>query len=140
MAKISWLVPIMRALNNEDGELVLDTPLTQLALEAFPNNYTFSIAFGIIDLNPNILNEMKLRIGIERQDNTEYEIFNANIQMESNLNKEYKEFLVGKTVEYNSNINLNNFRFAEPGLYFIELTIDNNPTKINFRVTPKGVK
>ena len=138
MAKVAWIAPVTRALNNEYGDLVLDTPLTQLALEAFPNNYSFSIAFGIIDLDPNIQNKINLRIGLE-QDNTTEVIFNVDIQMENNLDREYQEFLGNKKVEYESNINLSNFRFEKPGLYYIELSIDNNSTKINFKVTNKGV-
>ncbi|MCE5011344.1 DUF6941 family protein [Staphylococcus warneri] len=138
MAKVAWIAPVTRALNNEYGDLVLDTPLTQLALEAFPNNYSFSIAFGIIDLDPNIQNKINLRIGLE-QDNTTEVIFNVDIQMENNLDREYQEFLSNKKVEYESNINLSNFRFEKPGLYYIELSIDNNSTKINFKVTNKGV-
>lgn len=95
MAKVAWIAPVTRALNNEYGDLVLDTPLTQLALEAFPNNYSFSIAFGIIDLDPNIQNKINLRIGLE-QDNTTEVIFNVDIQMENNLDREYQEFLSNK--------------------------------------------
>lgn len=138
MAKVAWIVPVARVLNSEHGDVVLDTPLTQIALEAFPNNYSFSIAFGIIDLNPNIENTIKFKVGMEKDDFRQ-ELLDANLTLENNFGDEVKELLSDHFVAYDSNVNLNNVRFAEPGRYYIELTIDGNVTKVNFNVISKGV-
>ncbi|EIS6535458.1 hypothetical protein LN325_002238 [Staphylococcus pseudintermedius] len=137
MAKIAWIIPVERVLNNEHGDVVFDSPITQLALEAFPNNYTFSIAFGIIDLNPKIPNEIKFKMGVE---SNEHEVLSdLSFTIENNLSQSLMAAIDNELIEYSTNINLNNFRFPIPGIYFIELEIDENRMKINFKVTNKGV-
>lgn len=62
MAQIAWIMPTARVLNNENNRMVLDTPLTQIVLEIVPNNFTFDIAFGIIDLDVSKQNDLNIVI------------------------------------------------------------------------------
>ncbi|MDL0112367.1 hypothetical protein [Mammaliicoccus sciuri] len=137
MAKISWIVPVNNVLKNDNNEMVLDTPITQLSLRILPNNYSFSIAFGIIDLDSTKENIVKFSMGKQHQDskqtfiNTDFRL--NQMFVNEDLDEKYK------LVEFDSNININNFNFEHEGLHFIKLEIEDDSLEVYFTVVVKGV-
>ena len=50
MVNIAWVVPSLGVFNNSQGDLVIEKPLSFIDLEALPNNFSFNVSFGIINL------------------------------------------------------------------------------------------
>lgn len=126
MARVAWAIIANGTYNNPNNQLVIDNPLPMIGLETFPNNYSFSIAFSLIELYDSRDYNLNIFIG---NDNG-VKIVEANI----NLIHEYDRAQANDI--YVSDINLNNVRFPSPGLYHLKLTLDaaDDPFTIYFLV------
>lgn len=140
MAKIAWIIPTGRVLSNENNRMVLDTPLTQIILDVVPNNFTFDIAFGVIDLDISKQNDLNIVIENESTNKPE-KILDSTLTIEKNTaytsdNVDEKD----KYIEFESSIILNNFKFPLEGIHRITLTIDNNSMHSYFKVVTRGIE
>lgn len=140
MAKIAWITPTSRVLSNENNRMVLDTPLTQIVLDVVPNNFTFDIAFGIIDLDMSKQNNLNIVIENEST-NKPKKILDSTLTIEKNIaytsdNVNEKD----KYIEFESSVILNNFKFSLEGMHRITLTIDNNSMHSYFKVVTRGIE
>lgn len=140
MAKIAWITPTSRVLSNENNRMVLDTPLTQIVLDVVPNNFTFDIAFGIIDLDMSKQNSLNIVIENESTNKPE-KILDSTLTIEKNIaytsdNVNEKD----KYIEFESSVILNNFKFSLEGIHRITLTIDNNSMHSYFKVVTRGIE
>ncbi|MGW9775834.1 hypothetical protein ACUW50_001485 [Staphylococcus sp. 093350072-1] len=140
MAKIAWITPTSRVLSNENNRMVLDTPLTQIVLDVVPNNFTFDIAFGIIDLDMSKQNDLNIVIENESTNKPE-KILDSTLTIEKNIaytsdNVNEKD----KYIEFESSVILNNFKFPLEGIHRITLTIDNNSMHSYFKVVTRGIE
>lgn len=140
MAKIAWITPTSRVLSNENNRMVLDTPLTQIVLDVVPNNFTFDIAFGVIDLDMSKQNDLNIVIENESINKPE-KILDSTLTIEKNTaytsdNVDEKD----KYIEFESSIILNNFKFPLEGIHRITLTIDNNSMHSYFKVVTRGIE
>lgn len=138
MAKISWIVPVNRVLKNENEDMVLDSPITQLGLRVLPNNYSFNIAFGIIDINISKENIVKFSMGTYI-DGDKHILICTDLKLDTPKIEIDKEIIENNSVEFDSNINVNNFDFEHEGLHFIKLEIDEDSMETYFNVVIKGV-
>ncbi|MBO0385602.1 hypothetical protein [Staphylococcus haemolyticus] len=140
MAQIAWIMPTARVLNNENDRMVLDTPLTQIVLDIVPNNFTFDIAFGIIDLDVSKQNDLNIVIENISTDIPK-KILDSTLSIERNI--AYKSDNVNekdKYIEFESSIILNNFKFPLEGIHRITLTIENNSMHSYFKVITRGIE
>jgi len=140
MAKIAWITPTSRVLSNENNRMVLDTPLTQIVLDVVPNNFTFDIAFGVIDLDMSKQNDLNIVIENESTNKPE-KILDSTLTIEKNIaytsdNVNEKD----KYIEFESSVILNNFKFPLEGIHRITLTIDNNSMHSYFKVVTRGIE
>lgn len=140
MAKIAWITPTSRVLSNENNRMVLDTPLTQIVLDVVPNNFTFDIAFGVIDLDMSKQNDLNIVIENESTNKPE-KILDSTLTIEKNIaytsdNVNEKD----KYIEFESSVILNNFKFSLEGIHRITLTIDNNSMHSYFKVVTRGIE
>lgn len=138
MAKISWIVPVNRVLKNENNDMVLDSPITQLGLRVLPNNYSFNVAFGIIDLDILKENTVKFIMGTQI-DGNKHILINTYLNLDTPMTGIDNEIIENNSVEFDSSININNFDFEHEGLHFIRLEIDDNSMESYFNVVIKGV-
>lgn len=129
MVNIAWVVPSLGVFNNPQGDLVIEKPLSFIELEALPNNFSFSVSFGIINLDSNGKYDLNFKI----TDPEHQVIFDINVEIdhkkmvEDNPEKEFNN-------TFESNANFNNFKFQKEGMYTIELAIDNSHAQANFNV------
>ncbi|WP_323702838.1 DUF6941 family protein [Mammaliicoccus sp. Dog046] len=129
MVKIAWVVPSLSVLNNQQGDLVIEKPLSFIDLEALPNNFSFNVSFGIINLEDFRQYDLNFKI----IDPEEQIIFDINVAIDhqkliqDNPEKQLKNV-------FESNANFNNFKFQKEGLYTIKLSIDNTEAQSNFNV------
>lgn len=133
MARIAWIVPSINVFNNPDGELVIDSPLTFLELETLPNNFSFNVSFGIIELEEL----KKYSLLFEMLDPEMNSIFKTEVNIDNNeLIKAHpdKEFLN----VFVSNAHLNNFKFKKQGIHTIQLEIDKDISKACFNVIKRN--
>ena len=140
MAKIAWITPTSRVLSNENNRMVLDTPLTQIVLDVVQNNFTFYIAYGIIDLDMSKQNSLNIVIENESTNKPE-KILDSTLTIEKNIaytsdNVNEKD----KYIEFESSVILNNFKFSLEGIHRITLTIDNNSMHSYFKVVTRGIE
>ncbi|WP_086428033.1 DUF6941 family protein [Staphylococcus cornubiensis] len=129
MAKIAWIVPSLGVYNNHQGDLVIEKPLSFIELETLPNNFSFNISFGIINLEDTKQYDLNFQI-LDPEDQI---IFDINVDIDhqkliqDNTNKPFNNV-------FESNANFNNFKFQKEGLYTIKLSIDNSHAQSNFNV------
>ncbi|MDO0995371.1 hypothetical protein [Staphylococcus borealis] len=129
MAKVAWIVPSIGVFNNPDGELVIDSPITFIDLEVLPNNFSFDVSFGILELD-----ELKIYdLTFEIFDPDSESIFRTTVQIDkNNIVKEHpdKEFID----IFVSNAHLTNFKFEKYGVYSIQLRIEGDIANARFNV------
>ncbi|MFW3590130.1 DUF6941 family protein [Staphylococcus caprae] len=129
MVNIAWVVPSLGVFNNPQGDLVIQKPLSFIDLEALPNNFSFSVSFGIINLE----DDGQYKLYFQIIDPAQKVIFDINVEIDhqklikDNPNKEFNNV-------FESNANFNNFKFQKEGLYTIKLSIDNSEAQSNFNV------
>lgn len=74
MTNIDWIITSNRVFNNPSNNLLIDEPITSISLFNVPSQYTFTISFGISNIDLNDVQTINLRIG---NLDTEKEIVNA---------------------------------------------------------------
>lgn len=129
MAKIAWMIPSQGVFNNQQGGLVIEKPLSFIELEALPNNFSFNISFGIINVEETKQYDLNFQI-LDPEDQI---IFDTHVGIDhqkliqDNTNKQINNV-------FESNANFNNFKFQKEGLYTIKLSIDDSQAQSNFNV------
>ncbi|HEC2174386.1 DUF6941 family protein [Staphylococcus delphini] len=129
MAKIAWMIPSQGVFNNHQGGLVIEKPLSFIELEALPNNFSFNISFGIINVEETKQYDLNFQI-LDPEDQI---IFDTHVGIDhqkliqDNTNKQINNV-------FESNANFNNFKFQKEGLYTIKLSIDDSQAQSNFNV------
>lgn len=129
MAKIAWMIPSQGVFNNQQGGLVIEKPLSFIELEALPNNFSFNISFGIINVEETKQYDLNFQI-LDPEDQI---IFDTHVGIDhqkliqDNTNKQINNV-------FESNANFNNFKFQKEGLYTIKLSIDDSQVQSNFNV------
>ncbi|MEC5378955.1 hypothetical protein VWJ19_11375, partial [Staphylococcus hominis] len=109
-------------------------------LDVVPNNFTFDIAFGVIDLDMSKQNDLNIVIENESTNKPE-KILDSTLTIEKNIaytsdNVNEKD----KYIEFESSVILNNFKFPLEGIHRITLTIDNNSMHSYFKVVTRGIE
>ncbi|MFA7745093.1 DUF6941 family protein [Salinicoccus roseus] len=122
MAKIAWAVISSGTFNNPNNQMVIDNPLPLIKLDNFPNNFSFSLAFSIIELNESREYKLKIVIGNDSGD----ELLSGDL----NINHEFDKTNINDV--FVSDINVSNLKFPKPGLHHVELTLDDS--KDQFRI------
>lgn len=129
LVNIAWVVPSLGVFNNQQGDLVIEKPLSFIDLEALPNNFSFSVSFGIINLEETRQYDLNFQI----IDPNQQKIFDINAKIDhqklvqDNPDKQFNNV-------FESNANFNNFKFQEEGMYTIKLSIDDSQAQSNFNV------
>lgn len=130
MVNIAWVVlPSLGVFNNSQGDLVIDKPLSFIDLEALPNNFSFNVSFGIINLEEH----RQYKLNFQIIDPEQKIIFDINVEIdhqrliEDNPDKKFNNV-------FESNANFNNFKFQKEGIYTIKLSIDDAEAQSNFNV------
>ena len=129
MVNIAWIVPSLGVFNNSQGDLVIDKPLSFIDLEALPNNFSFNVSFGIINLEEH----RQYKLNFQIIDPEQKIIFDINVEIdhqrliEDNPDKKFNNV-------FESNANFNNFKFQKEGIYTIKLSIDDAEAQSNFNV------
>ncbi|MEJ7438676.1 hypothetical protein WL735_03085 [Staphylococcus hominis] len=129
MVNIAWVVPSLGVFNNSQGDLVIDKPLSFIDLEALPNNFSFNVSFGIINLEKH----RQYKLNFQIIDPEQKVIFDINVEIdhqrliEDNPDKKFNNV-------FESNANFNNFKFQKEGIYTIKLSIDDAEAQSNFNV------
>ncbi|HEC2156561.1 TPA: hypothetical protein R1907_002296 [Staphylococcus delphini] len=104
-------------------------PLSFIELEALPNNFSFNISFGIINVEETKQYDLNFQI-LDPEDQI---IFDTHVGIDhqkliqDNTNKQINNV-------FESNANFNNFKFQKEGLYTIKLSIDDSQAQSNFNV------
>lgn len=123
------MIPSQGVFNNHQGGLVFEKPLSLIELEALPNNFSFNISFGIINVEETKQYDLNFQI-LDPEDQI---IFDTHVGIDhqkliqDNTNKQINNV-------FESNANFNNFKFQKEGLYTIKLSIDDSQAQSNFNV------
>ena len=129
MVNIAWVVPSLGVFNNSQGDLVIEKPLSFIDLEALPNNFSFNVSFGIINLEEH----RQYKLNFQIIDPEQKVIFDIEVEIDhQRLIKDNPDKKFNNVFE--SNANFNNFKFQNEGIYTIKLSIDDAESQSNFNV------
>lgn len=131
MANIDWIITSNRVFNNPSNNLLIDEPITSISLFNVPSQYTFTISFGISNINLNDVQTINLKIG---NLDTEKEIVNAPLYIDKAKENEVKNKRANGLVDFVSTVTLNNFLFEETGNHYITMKLDESTQTCYFNV------
>lgn len=131
MTNIDWIITSNRVFNNPSNNLLIDEPITSISLFNVPSQYTFTISFGISNIDLNDVQTINLRIGnLDR----EKEIVNAPLYIDKAKENEVKNKRANGLVDFVSTVTLNNFLFEETGNHYITMKLGESTQTCYFNV------
>ncbi|AAX91603.1 ORF033 [Staphylococcus phage 71] len=131
MTNIDWIITSNRVFNNPSNNLLIDEPITSISLFNVPSQYTFTISFGISNIDLNDVQTINLRIG---NLDTEKEIVNAPLYIDKAKENEVKNKRANGLVDFVSTVTLNNFLFEETGNHYITMKLGESIQTCYFNV------
>ncbi|KAA1039106.1 hypothetical protein ERX35_007780 [Macrococcus equipercicus] len=126
MARVAWGAVAKGAINGSNGSIALNEPFTTIQLKNLPNNYSFQLAFGLIELEHK-RHELNIEIGHEC---TKDIISSGSISFDLEPEDANKPVLG----DMYSTIFLSNIEFKEAGIHYISLKIADSELKILLHV------
>lgn len=126
MPKVGWALITSAVFNNQNNQPVLDHPLATIDLFNVPNNYTFSLAFCLI----NLVEDRKYILKIEI-----FEPDNEEPLLTGEVGIDHKLMVPFDKSSFFSDLNMQNFRFNKFGEHKIVFSLDDKEShKIYFDV------
>lgn len=130
MARVSWATISSGVFANQNNSMVIENPLSVIELESVPSLFTFYLAFSVIEMNETKEYLMDVEIGKEDGE----KVVNVSLKIDHvfDENNPLDVFM--------SDATLSNVRFAEEGIYYAKINVDNssNPHTIYFIVRKVG--
>lgn len=130
MARVSWATISTGVFANQDNSMVIENPLSIIKLESIPSLFTFYLAFSVIEMNET--REYVMNVEVGKEDGEKIVDVSLNIDHVYDENNPLDVFM--------SDATLSNVRFAEEGVYYAKINVDNssNPHIIYFIVRKVG--
>lgn len=126
MGEVTYILISEEVYEEPGNNRVIVKPYSSLFLPAFPNNFSFAISFGIIDLKYNI--DYKVNIKMKSPKN-EILIDQTIVHTLKNTEKPDSTILTTDLTMY-----CKNFLFEEEGHYLITVSLDDIGKTLKFPV------
>lgn len=133
MANMSWLLIAKEVYYSDKGDMVIHEPLTNFIINSHEEGNEFEIVFGIHEFELNTDTHAHIQIGFI--ENNKRDILGRSSVL---LSKPKIDDFESKTINYEGNLTLSDFKFPKNGSYYITFDITESSLTFYFNVSTIG--